>query len=49
MIEDAEAIDNIDEIVEVEGIDVLNVGTSDLAAFVGCTGTAFTRKSCQSL
>ena len=38
MIEDAEAIDNIDEIVEVEGIDVLNVGTSDLAASLGVPG-----------
>jgi 4-hydroxy-2-oxoheptanedioate aldolase len=38
MIEDAEAIDNINEIVEVEGIDVLNVGTSDLAASLGVPG-----------
>ena len=38
MIEDAEAVDNIDEIVEIEGIDVLNVGTSDLAASLGVPG-----------
>ncbi|MCZ6679190.1 MAG: aldolase/citrate lyase family protein [Candidatus Poribacteria bacterium] len=38
MIEDAEAIDSIDEIVEVDGIDVLNVGTSDLAASLGVPG-----------
>ncbi len=38
MIEDAESIDNINEIVEVEGIDVLNVGTSDLAASLGVPG-----------
>jgi 4-hydroxy-2-oxoheptanedioate aldolase len=38
MIEDAEAIDNIDEIVEVEGLDVLHVGTSDLSASLGLPG-----------
>ena len=38
MIEDAEAIENIDEIVEVEGIDVLSIGKSDLAASLGVTG-----------
>ena len=38
MIEDAEAIENINEIVEVEGIDVLSIGTSDLAASLGVTG-----------
>jgi len=38
MIEDAEAVDNIDGIVEIEGIDVLNVGTSDLAASLGVPG-----------
>lgn len=38
MIEDAEAVKNIDEIVEVEGIDVLSIGKSDLAASLGVTG-----------
>ena len=38
MIEDAEAIENIDEIVEVGGIDVLSIGKSDLAASLGVTG-----------
>ena len=38
MIEDAEAIENIDEIVEIEGIDVLSIGKSDLAASLGVTG-----------
>lgn len=38
MIEDAEAIETIDEIVEVEGLDVLHVGTSDLAASLGVPG-----------
>ena len=38
MIEDAEAVENIDEIVEVEGLDVLFVGTSDLAASLGVPG-----------
>jgi 4-hydroxy-2-oxoheptanedioate aldolase len=40
MIEDAEAIENIDEIVEVKGVDVLVVGTSDLAASMGLPGQA---------
>ena len=38
MIEDAEAIENIDEIVDIEGIDVLSIGKSDLAASLGVTG-----------
>ncbi len=38
MIEDSEAIENINEIVEIEGIDVLSIGTSDLAASLGVTG-----------
>ena len=38
MIEDAESVENINEIVEVEGIDVLSIGKSDLAASLGVTG-----------
>lgn len=38
MIEDAEAIESIDEIVDIEGIDVLSIGKSDLAASLGVTG-----------
>ena len=48
MIEDVEAIDNIDEIVEVKGIDVLNVGTSDLAASLGVPGQPLHPKVAQA-
>ncbi|MSS73312.1 MAG: siderophore biosynthesis protein SbnG [Candidatus Latescibacteria bacterium] len=38
MVEDPEVVDHIDEIVEVPGIDVLWVGTGDLAAAYGVAG-----------
>ena len=37
-IEDAEAVDNVDEIVEVEGVDVFFVGPSDLSQSLGYPG-----------
>ncbi len=37
-IEDAEAVDNVDEIVEVEGVDVFFVGPSDLSQSLGFPG-----------
>jgi 4-hydroxy-2-oxoheptanedioate aldolase len=38
MVEDPEVLDHIDEIVEAPGIDVLWVGTGDLAAAYGVAG-----------
>jgi 2-keto-3-deoxy-L-rhamnonate aldolase RhmA len=38
MIEDAEAVDNIEEIAAVEGIDVMYIGTSDLSYSLGHGG-----------
>ncbi len=38
MIEDAEAIDNIEAIAAVEGIHILNIGTSDLSQSLGVSG-----------
>jgi 4-hydroxy-2-oxoheptanedioate aldolase len=38
LIEDKEAIDNLDEILEVEGLDILYVAPSDLAASLGFIG-----------
>ena len=37
-IEDAEAVDNVDKIVEVEGVDVFFVGPSDLSQSLGFPG-----------
>ncbi len=37
-IEDAEAVDNVDEIVDVEGVDVFFVGPSDLSQSLGFPG-----------
>ena len=49
MIEDAEAVETIDEIVEIEGLDVLHVGTSDLAASLGVPGQPLHPKGCRSV
>ena len=38
MIEDAEAVEHINEIVETEGLDLLFVGTNDLTASLGLPG-----------
>lgn len=38
MIEDADALDRIDEIAAVQGVDVLLVGTNDLAVDLGVAG-----------
>jgi 2-keto-3-deoxy-L-rhamnonate aldolase RhmA len=40
MVEDAQALANVDEIAAVEGVDVLFVGCSDLNASLGLRGTA---------
>ncbi|CAK7202218.1 hypothetical protein SEUCBS139899_004940 [Sporothrix eucalyptigena] len=38
MIETVEAVNNVDEILAVEGVDMLHVGTNDLADSLGITG-----------
>jgi len=38
MLEEVEAIDNIDEIVKVKGVDVLFIGSGDLSQSMGYTG-----------
>ncbi|CAK7212693.1 hypothetical protein SBRCBS47491_001553 [Sporothrix bragantina] len=38
MIETQKAVDNVDEILAVEGVDMLHVGTNDLADSLGITG-----------
>jgi 4-hydroxy-2-oxoheptanedioate aldolase len=39
MIETAQALDNIDDILSVEGLDAIYVGPSDLSLSMGCTAT----------
>jgi 4-hydroxy-2-oxoheptanedioate aldolase len=38
LLEDVEAFDHIDEIVDVEGIDIVSIGPADLAASLGLPG-----------
>jgi len=40
MIEDATAVDSIEEIIRVPGIDIVHVGPSDLSASMGLVGTS---------
>ncbi len=39
MIETAEALDNLDDILSVEGLDAIYIGPSDLSLALGCTPT----------
>ena len=39
MIETAQALDNLDEIMSVEGLDAIYIGPSDLSLALGCTPT----------
>jgi len=39
MIETAKALDNLDEILSVEGLDAIYIGPSDLSLALGCTPT----------
>jgi 4-hydroxy-2-oxoheptanedioate aldolase len=39
MIETAQALDNLDEILSVEGLDAIYIGPSDLSLALGCTPT----------
>ena len=39
MIETAEALDNLDAILSVEGLDAIYIGPSDLSLALGCTPT----------
>ena len=39
MIETAAALDNLDEILSVEGLDAIYIGPSDLSLSLGCTPT----------
>jgi 4-hydroxy-2-oxoheptanedioate aldolase len=39
MIETAQALDNLDDILSVEGLDAIYIGPSDLSLALGCTPT----------
>jgi 4-hydroxy-2-oxoheptanedioate aldolase len=39
MIETAQALDNLDDILSVEGLDAIYIGPSDLSIALGCTPT----------
>ena len=39
MIETAKALDNLDDILSVEGLDAIYIGPSDLSLSLGCTPT----------
>ena len=39
MIETAQALDNLDDILSVEGLDAIYIGPSDLSLSLGCTPT----------
>ena len=41
MIETAQALDNLDSILSVEGLDAIYIGPSDLSLSLGCTPTLF--------